>query len=767
MSTPNNDPVDLENGAEAPRQQRSSLPSFLFITFVLFMLTSGRGDDVTLVRDQYLNGLNSLNRQLANYTAWLNGTTSNYSLPIADPNMMPLVDAFLNFGPELDPERGSYYSNMTGFWHGDLQAHNLTNLNTSEATSSWRHLSEQFMVSTNLTAIPDLLGSWNWTRSNRVSLSVGDKLVPFEHDGFNNKNVAIIHGKVDLSDPESSEELRLDFEGIHVLSTGAVYAHAESTGRGMDIRDLPALVPEKFRNDSARAVEIELAYRISKLQEKIESGSFDQESSETDESPKTKCSFKLFAQLEGSDVPKELMDELEGEIDEPTGITTVKSPEFSLDGVLLSQDCGILYEMKHALGVQWVLQQGLTAWNPTHRALRSQRLYRKITFYSGISTLVNLVLLALFRRQAAESSSAIGLSRVSRYTFLIQSLIDAISFIGHITLGILAEGRPSLSVLAPAGLACLLFVYEAQMAVLIGQIQAPEDAPASRPTPPPAPAPAPVPTPQQTGTVGDRAEGAPVPPPQEPPAPPPAPTLPERPSFWQFLWTHIRTDPAARLWTILSLSLMVVFRVVIALSLPLFFIGSLYSCMWLMQIYRSVRRSRSSGLSVEYLVGTTLGRLFFACYFLACPKNILDVEPRRWIYFVGLFMLAQVCIIFLQERVDPAFFLPKRMSPAQTYDYHPPLPLPDPEAPEQTLGDCAICMDAILVDPSLQRRSKSTDVKERPVLGRAGGILGKVGGARKSYSLAPCHHLFHTACLERWLAIKNICPQCRRPLPPL
>ena len=49
---------------------------------------------------------------------------------------------------------------------------------------------------------------------------------------------------------------------------------------------------------------------------------------------------------------------------------------------------------------------------------------------SGISTLVNFVLMALFRRQAAVSSTAAGLSRVSRYTFLIQSLIDAISFVG-------------------------------------------------------------------------------------------------------------------------------------------------------------------------------------------------------------------------------------------------------------------------------------------------------------------------------------------------
>ena len=73
------------------------------------------------------------------------------------------------------------------------------------------------------------------------------------------------------------------------------------------------------------------------------------------------------------------------------------------------------------------------------------------------------------------------------------------------------------------------------------------------------------------------------------------------------------------------------------------------------------------------------------------------------------------------------------------------MPLPDPEAPDQSLGDCAICMDAILVDPSLRRRSKSSDSKERPALGRAGGILEKVGGAKKTYSLAPCHHLFVSA----------------------
>ena len=71
----------------------------------------------------------------------------------------------------------------------------------------------------------------------------------------------------------------------------------------------------------------------------------------------------------------------------------------------------------------------------------------------------------------------------------------------------------------------------------------------------------------------------------------------------------------------MSLCLIVVFRIVIMLSLPLFFIGSLYTSVWLMQIHRSARRARSSGLSAEYLVGSTLGRLFFLLCESCCSSK--------------------------------------------------------------------------------------------------------------------------------------------------
>ena len=102
----------------------------------------------------------------------------------------------------------------------------------------------------------------------------------------------------------------------------------------------------------------------------------------------------------------------------------------------------------------------------------------------------------------------------------------------------------------------------------------------------------------------------------------------------------------------------------------------------------------------------------------------------------------------------------KKFAEVKSYNYHPPMPFP--EFPEQSLGDCAICMDAILLEPALGRPSLGLDSKESHAekgssssfsIRRARGVTGvlndvmRLGGvntssASKSYSLAPCCHLF-------------------------
>ena len=75
---------DLESGSavttdELQRRQRGSLPSFLFITFLFFMLTNRNEEDV-VVRSQYEDALRAFGHQLSNFSAWLNGTATDFTL---------------------------------------------------------------------------------------------------------------------------------------------------------------------------------------------------------------------------------------------------------------------------------------------------------------------------------------------------------------------------------------------------------------------------------------------------------------------------------------------------------------------------------------------------------------------------------------------------------------------------------------------------------------------------------------------------------------
>ena len=75
---------DTESGSplttdELQRRQRGSLPSFLFITFLFFMLTN-RNEEDAIVRSRYQDATRALGYQLSNYSAWLDGSATNFVL---------------------------------------------------------------------------------------------------------------------------------------------------------------------------------------------------------------------------------------------------------------------------------------------------------------------------------------------------------------------------------------------------------------------------------------------------------------------------------------------------------------------------------------------------------------------------------------------------------------------------------------------------------------------------------------------------------------
>ncbi|KAJ1799729.1 hypothetical protein LPJ56_006578, partial [Coemansia sp. RSA 2599] len=69
----------------------------------------------------------------------------------------------------------------------------------------------------------------------------------------------------------------------------------------------------------------------------------------------------------------------------------------------------------------------------------------------------------------------------------------------------------------------------------------------------------------------------------------------------------------------------------------------------------------------------------------------------------------------------------------------------EPPARRRNNRECAICIQDIDVSPTA-----------------AATLFG-----RAPYMVTPCHHVYHTECLTRWMEMKLECPVCRAPLPPI
>jgi len=76
---------------------------------------------------------------------------------------------------------------------------------------------------------------------------------------------------------------------------------------------------------------------------------------QSDEVIKSTCPFTLYAQIDWVEVSEALMQELEDEIQKPTGIWTVATPKLSIGGLLVSKECGVLYEVTNTEGLRSVL----------------------------------------------------------------------------------------------------------------------------------------------------------------------------------------------------------------------------------------------------------------------------------------------------------------------------------------------------------------------------------------------------------------------------
>jgi hypothetical protein len=117
-------------------------------------------------------------------------TDFNAFQPARNQYLDPLVQSFLSFGSELNPALGSYYTNVSAIFRGDVSFHNLTSI-SEDQDDTWHPLAYNFMNGTNITSIPQHLGTWNWTNTGKIGIKIHDRKVTGAVDAT--EDIAIFH----------------------------------------------------------------------------------------------------------------------------------------------------------------------------------------------------------------------------------------------------------------------------------------------------------------------------------------------------------------------------------------------------------------------------------------------------------------------------------------------------------------------------------------------------------------------------------------------
>lgn len=197
------------------------------------------------------------------------------------------------------------------------------------------------------------------------------------------------------------------------------------------------------------------------------------------------------------------------------------------------------------------------------------------------------------------------------------------------------------------------------------------------------------------------------------------------------------------------------------------------SSYWLPQFLRNTLKNRRRSFTWEFVVGTSVLRLLPLCYLCLASGNPLrhHYDPTL-VVVVTVWYCFQIGLLYLQQNLGARFWLNEKWLP-KAYDYHPFLNVSDlengfasdilsniraqNEDPAKSgvvtcKVDCTICMNDIELPIGVNAEAK------KPKSAVLNGL---------QYMITPCHHIFHTECLEDWMKYKLQCPVCRNALPPI
>lgn len=251
------------------------------------------------------------------------------------------------------------------------------------------------------------------------------------------------------------------------------------------------------------------------------------------------------------------------------------------------------------------------------------------------------------------------------------------------------------------------------------------------------------------------------------------------------------------------------------------FIFFLAFFLWIPQIIDNLRFNNNISLPLIYVLIVTLDRLFVSFYFKSYSNNCFGSSPEMgFMSLIALMVFTVILLMYSQMIFGPRWFFPYKLSMNQ-YDYYK-----TEEEIYKIKGDikedeCVICLcslfntktnqneqlvssnltedtiqsktitkkdnmfnnlqiyqdnktclsnsiEDVIIEPLEKNTIKKNSTKTRIFLKVIHFIFNfnwkSKNELNKEYMITPCDHVFHSYCLELWLARKKECPHCRKQL---
>jgi len=189
---------------------------------------------------------------------------------------------------------------------------------------------------------------------------------------------------------------------------------------------------------------------------------------------------------------------------------------------------------------------------------------------------------------------------------------------------------------------------------------------------------------------------------------------------------------------------------------------------WLGQIIYSAKKGTKPSMPFSYIFFVTLFKSFIPIYLKCNPNSIFSFKPNYLkVIILDSVLYIEAIILSFQKLFGPKFFLTKKYKHPK-FDYYKQ----EKEIEEKDKNqECVICLDNIGKIPQNEEENSMNENHGKFDLEKyLQKLVKKYYNKNRNkgpFMLTPCHHLFHTKCLELWLEQKNECPYCRQKIPPL